>query len=136
MQSFANSPSLIIRTKSVAHRLLLVGAKSWTIGRSKGNLIVLPDREVSRNHAELHCTHSGNCILVDLDSRNGSFVNGQRVLAPIMLHNGDRLAFGKTKMEFYDSELPIELGAINLVDLAELEVEEDLPTFGRTKYNF
>jgi adenylate cyclase len=44
---------------------------------------------------------TGEFYLIDLGSRNGSFVNGRRVSVPVTLQNGDKLTFGQTELEFY-----------------------------------
>lgn len=44
---------------------------------------------------------TGEFYLIDLGSRNGSFVNGRRVSVPVTLHNGDHLTFGQTELDFY-----------------------------------
>lgn len=44
---------------------------------------------------------SGEFYLIDLGSRNGSFVNGRRVSVPAILRNGDALTFGQTELSFY-----------------------------------
>jgi adenylate cyclase len=44
---------------------------------------------------------TGEFYLIDLGSRNGSFVNGRRVSVPVTLDNGDHLTFGQTELEFY-----------------------------------
>ncbi len=62
---------------------------------------MLPDRWISRNHAMLQCMETGEFYLIDLGSRNGSFVNGRRVSIPVTLHSGDRLTFGQTELEFH-----------------------------------
>jgi adenylate cyclase len=49
----------------------------------------------------LQCMETGDFYLIDLGSRNGSFVNGRRVSIPVTLNNGDLLTFGKTDLEFY-----------------------------------
>jgi adenylate cyclase len=49
----------------------------------------------------LQCTETGDFYLIDLGSRNGSFVNGRRVSIPVTLRNGDRLTFGQTDLEFH-----------------------------------
>lgn len=95
------APHLLLRTESGHRRLLLTGTNCWTIGRSEDNNFVLPDRWISRNHAMLQCMETGEYYLIDLGSRNGSFVNGRRVSIPVTLHNGDRLTFGQTELEFY-----------------------------------
>jgi adenylate cyclase len=62
---------------------------------------VLPDRWISRNHAMLQRMETGEFYLIDLGSRNGSFVNGRRVSVPVTLQNGDHLTFGQTELDFY-----------------------------------
>jgi adenylate cyclase len=49
----------------------------------------------------LQCTETGDFYLIDLGSRNGSFVNGRRVSIPVTLRNGDHLTFGQTELEFH-----------------------------------
>jgi adenylate cyclase len=49
----------------------------------------------------LQSMEAGGFYLIDLGSRNGSFVNGRRVNVPVTLQNGDRLTFGQTELEFY-----------------------------------
>lgn len=58
---------------------------------------------------------TGEFYLIDLGSRNGSFVNGRRVSVPVTLQNGDRLTFGQTELEFYAPDVipSIEAGGIS-----------------------
>jgi adenylate cyclase len=44
---------------------------------------------------------TGEFYLIDLGSRNGSFVNGRRVSVPVILRDGDLLTFGQTELRFY-----------------------------------
>lgn len=44
---------------------------------------------------------TGEYYLIDLGSRNGSFLNGRRVSVPVTLHNGDTITFGQTELKFY-----------------------------------
>lgn len=44
---------------------------------------------------------TGEYYLIDLGSRNGSFINGRRVSVPVTLHNGDSITFGQTELTFY-----------------------------------
>ncbi len=44
---------------------------------------------------------TGDFYLIDLGSRNGSFVNGRRVTVPVTLKHCDALTFGQTELEFY-----------------------------------
>ncbi len=72
-----------------------------TIGAAAGNDIVFQDREISRNHATLE--RRGRIVeLVDLNSENGSFVNGERITRRA-LADGDRLSFGKSVHLIYEA---------------------------------
>jgi adenylate cyclase len=106
--SIQSTPHLVLKTESGSRYLPLVGTNCWTFGRSDDNNFVLPDRWISRNHAMLQCMETGEFYLIDLGSRNGSFVNGRRVSIPVTLRNGDHLTFGQTELEFY---CPISLSA-------------------------
>jgi adenylate cyclase len=96
-----STPYLLLRTESGNRYLPLVGSHCWTIGRSDDNNFVITDRWISRNHAMLQCMETGEFYLIDLGSRNGSFVNGRRVSVPVTLRHGDRLTFGQTELEFF-----------------------------------
>jgi adenylate cyclase len=78
-----------------------VGKSYWTIGRSKDNDIVIKDHCISRNHAILQSTETGDFYLIDLGSRNGTFVNGRRVAIPVTIHSQEQITFGKTEVQFY-----------------------------------
>jgi len=77
--------------QGVRHELL---KRVVTIGRDASNVLQLADSEVSRRHAEIR--HLGNAdVVVDLESSNGIFVNGQRTTNQ-RLENGDQIQIGKT----------------------------------------
>jgi len=70
------------------------------IGRLPDNGLALDwDGNVSRRHAHITRTASG-WVLVDDSSRNGCYVNGERVTDQSALHDGDVLRFGDTVMLF------------------------------------
>jgi hypothetical protein len=70
-------------------------ADSYTIGREAGNEIVIEDPQVSRRHATL--TQQGTTyVLEDIGSTNGTYVNGKRVTAPVLLSNGDMIGLADT----------------------------------------
>jgi pSer/pThr/pTyr-binding forkhead associated (FHA) protein len=69
-----------------------------SIGRAADNDVILDDPEVSRYHCQLKLQH-GAYGFVDLQSRNGSTVNGQPV-SEIALAAGDRIRVGHTSIDF------------------------------------
>ncbi|MEC4895558.1 MAG: adenylate/guanylate cyclase domain-containing protein [Oscillatoria sp. PMC 1050.18] len=99
--ALGRTPYLLLRTATGNRYLPLVGSSCWTLGRSDENNFMIPDRWISRTHAMLQFTETGEFYLIDLGSRNGSFVNGRRVNIPVTLKNGDRLTFGQTEIEFH-----------------------------------
>ncbi|AKV67678.1 MULTISPECIES: adenylate/guanylate cyclase domain-containing protein [Microcystis] len=101
MDILGQNPYLLLHTEKGQRFFPLVGRPYWTIGRSKDNAIVIKDQCISRNHAILQSTETGDFYLIDLGSRNGTFVNGRRVAIPVTIHDKDRIAFGKTEVQFY-----------------------------------
>jgi FHA domain/Bacterial regulatory proteins, luxR family len=68
-----------------------------TVGRGTDCTVALGwDREISRLHAQLEPVGLHWVLVDDGLSRNGSFVNGERVLGRRVLRDGDRLCFGDT----------------------------------------
>ena len=72
-----------------------------TIGRSENNRVALTwDPEVSRTHAQLELVGDDWTIVDDGLSRNGSFVNGERVVGRRRLEDGDMMRIGRTPVLF------------------------------------
>jgi hypothetical protein len=71
---------------------------TYTVGRHRNNDIVVSDPKVSSFHARFDRTLEG-FVLVDLRSRNGSFVNGKRVDA-VVLHTGDEVRLGTARLRY------------------------------------
>lgn len=70
-----------------------------TIGSEEGSRIRLPASGVSRRHAEV-TSLDGRTVLADRASRNGSWVNGHRVMSPTELADGDLVQFGEVRLRF------------------------------------
>lgn len=75
-----------------------ITSASNKIGRLPSNDIVLEDKLVSRSHAEI-VRRGRDILVVDLDSYNGTFVNGAKV-KEVKLANKDEIAIGKTTFRF------------------------------------
>ncbi len=66
-----------------------------TIGRDRmRNVVCLDHRSVSVEHAVIRIDDQGRAVLSDLNSTNGTFVNGDRIEEPRALREGDRITFG------------------------------------------
>jgi len=65
----------------------------FRIGRAPDNNLVLRDSRISRNHAQVS-NDDGHCVLEDLGSRHGVWVNGERVDQSRILHGSERIEFG------------------------------------------
>jgi adenylate cyclase len=103
VENVTDSPYLAVHTPKGTVYLDLQDKNYWTIGRGKDNTLIVPDNCISRNHAILQRTELGEFYLIDLGSRNGTFINGRRVSVPITLGNGDTITFGKTEIKFHSS---------------------------------
>lgn len=71
------------------------------IGRSKRNDLVLVDQWLARLHAEIRAEGDG-FVLVDFGSRNGAYVNGERVDGTVHLNNTDIITLGDHHLTFFD----------------------------------
>ncbi|MEE9263667.1 MAG: SpoIIE family protein phosphatase [Vicinamibacteria bacterium] len=70
-----------------------------TIGRSKRNDLVLPDQWLSRHHAEIR-EESATYTIHDLQSRNGTLVNGSRIADKARLDDADTITLGDHQLTF------------------------------------
>jgi pSer/pThr/pTyr-binding forkhead associated (FHA) protein len=69
-----------------------------TIGRATGANFIVDAALVSRVHCRLTVHSDGRLELCDLESTNGTFVNGARVGQPIPLASGDRIQVGRIEL--------------------------------------
>jgi hypothetical protein len=84
---------------SLEDRRYVLEGPTATIGRSKDAECVLRDPNVSRRHAELRRSPSGDWTIADLGSTNGLKVNGRRV-GSTRLNPGDQVTMGTTTFTF------------------------------------
>jgi pSer/pThr/pTyr-binding forkhead associated (FHA) protein len=96
-------PFLVFRDGDGVQRLVVLDPARGraTVGRSGGNDVALEwDTEVSRLHAELERLGDEWTVADDGLSRNGSFVNGQRISGRHRLRDGDMLRVGQTAIAY------------------------------------
>ncbi|MBC7258229.1 MAG: FHA domain-containing protein [Chloroflexi bacterium] len=80
---------MLVLLGSPGARYLLTAPRA-RIGRDPGNDIVIPDRRVSRYHAEI-VREGSEFMLRDCGSKNGTFVNGERIVQERRLQDGDEI---------------------------------------------
>ena len=95
--------------------------ESAIIGRSSDQ-IQLSDNSASRRHAEIR-PHNDSWLLLDLNSSNGTYLNGQRIVSPTELQHGDQIKVGSTLLVFTGQE-DVEhfSGAQMIRDLVDLDM--------------
>ena len=69
-----------------------------SLGRSINNTYALEFQGISRNHLQL--TVDDEVIIMDLNSRNGSYLNNERIMEPIILKRGDVIKLGIVALKF------------------------------------
>jgi len=68
-----------------------------SLGRSRTNTIAVNCEIASRRHALLHQDEEGNCLIIDLGSSNGTFVNGSRITHLAQVGVGDHIDIGSER---------------------------------------
>jgi pSer/pThr/pTyr-binding forkhead associated (FHA) protein len=112
--------------------LVPVDAARVTIGRAASNDIALGgDGKVSRLHAVLERLSGGWCVR-DLSSRNGTFLNGDRIDRDHVVHPGDEIRVGDTRLVYRaqtSNEAPVTEIPERVPDLTPREREVLLALF-------
>jgi hypothetical protein len=108
--SLASGALLGLRLLSSGEIISLVGRDNFTLGRAVEGQAVIPDIDlgryeaydqgVSRIHAEIRLAEDG-VFLVDLDSINGTLLNGRPVETqqPLPIRHGDMLQLGRLRLQ-------------------------------------
>ena len=105
----------ILKTKKEVYKLT---KERISIGRNRASQIVISNNTVSKDHAIIEFDSDNNAVIKDLNSSNGTYVNGQRLkFMPMRLKTGDKITFGK-----YDIEYTFEAFNIN----GESKTEPDM----------
>src|SRR5262245_271169 len=99
----------------------LRGRASLRIGRAVDNDLALDDLRISRHHAQIVTLPDGSLELQDLDSSNGTFLNGRRIKSE-QLESGDFIGVGGQTLQLRDGWLRVVasrqtawFGAVDLV---------------------
>jgi pSer/pThr/pTyr-binding forkhead associated (FHA) protein len=116
----AGDPFLVYRDGAEQQQILMLTAQteSVTVGRAASTDICIDwDTEVSRVHAELARIGDSWTVSDDGLSRNGTYVNAERLVGRRRLYDGDVVRFGRTPATF---RLPAQ------VDVTDTEIASDV----------
>ena len=105
---------ITVRGPSIDHQEFVLPAGKFTIGRSLGNDMMLPDEAASPEHAELVFEPTTDTLSVhDLGSSNGTFVNHEHISQSVTLQSEDQIRIGQY-----------------LIRIARRDTDEIVPTIG------
>lgn len=142
-QVYAQGALLVLHEGDEIRSSWPLDADETTIGRWPDNDVVIADRWISRHHALI--TRRGlRYVVKDLGSKNGTFVNGQRLTGPQELEDGDRIQVAPNyQFSFVDAEAtaPVWLAGPRLrLDAAQRQVwvagQEILPPLSPAQFAF
>lgn len=91
--------NFLVRGGALKGTRLLVKTPIVNIGRADYNDLIIPDESISTSHAKLQ-RREGVWVLVDLESTNGTFVDGERIKADTPIAPGTMVRFGDIQLVF------------------------------------
>jgi hypothetical protein len=91
--------NFLVRGGALKGTRLLIKTPIANIGRADYNDLVIPDESISTAHAKLQ-RREGVWVLVDLESTNGTFVDGERIKADTPIAPGTMVRFGDIQLVF------------------------------------
>jgi DNA-binding response OmpR family regulator len=126
MQRFTEEAALLVAQTGPLNGQRWSIRKNMLIGRDPECDIVIADRQISRHHARLRLV-TERIYLEDLNSKNGTFYNGQLINDPVILDDGDLIQIALTQKFLFlssDATVPLEspdsdMGILNSAGEAE-----------------
>jgi pSer/pThr/pTyr-binding forkhead associated (FHA) protein len=117
------NPVLIARDGQLTGERWIVDQEKLVIGRGNDCEVILPERQISRYHAEiLHET--GKFFLHDLESKNGTHLNGNQVKGTVPLNDGDEIQIALcVKLLFVGSDVTVPLTTDGMEPRGKLELD-------------
>lgn len=113
MSSPSQQAFLFFEEGALSGQRLAIDKRSVILGRGGHDVecdIVLPERQVSRQHAEIYL-EGGRYFLRDLESKNGTYLNGQAVSDRVELDDGDVIQIAlceRARFVGADATLPLD----------------------------
>ena len=99
-QAETSAHLLLVHVENAPPRHVPLHLLPLTVGRSAPAEVVLEGSTVSRRHCRLE-RQGDSIVLSDLGSTNGTFVNSERVTAPVVLEDGARITIGAHALSYH-----------------------------------
>jgi DNA-binding winged helix-turn-helix (wHTH) protein len=123
-----DKPVLIAREGQLTGERWIVDSDEFLIGRGSDCQVILPERQVSRYHARISHEH-GKFILHDLDSKNGTHLNGEQVSGSKSLRDGDEIQIAlAVKLLFVGTDATVPLSVEATARSGNMELDEQRRT--------
>jgi DNA-binding response OmpR family regulator len=117
MTQNADKPVLIIRDGEAAGQRWVLHQDEVLVGRGGECDLVVPERQVSRMHMRIR-REGEKYILEDLDSKNGTLVNGQPLKGECQIRDGDEIELARAvTIAFFGSEVTLPLEFVQTTDI-------------------
>src|SRR5215468_5613956 len=111
--------AMVLRLPDGTTRRVPLDRDQITLGRSTGNDLVFPDDVgLSRQHLVIQKSANGWSV-TDLNSKNGTLVNGSRISGSHMLTPVDKIHAGHLSIEFADVKAPVAANTVVYIDPAQ-----------------
>lgn len=110
--------------------------KIWVMGRDPRLSLAVRDRWMSRRHAAIHYIHNEGFYLIDLNSTNGSFINGEPVVKRHLLQDGDIIRLGSLTISFFIGQTSQTLAPVPSDILAQINSAFPSSTLGKKQEIF
>jgi pSer/pThr/pTyr-binding forkhead associated (FHA) protein len=113
---------LVVRQGPISGQIFELNEAEISIGRDISNDFVINDAEVSRKHAKL-TLEAGQYKIEDLNSTNGTYIDGQRLIGPHLLAVGEIIMFGDNVGVVFEGEpAEVDLTVPSIIDLGQTPV--------------
>uniref|UniRef100_A0A832H2R1 FHA domain-containing protein n=1 Tax=Oscillatoriales cyanobacterium SpSt-402 TaxID=2282168 RepID=A0A832H2R1_9CYAN len=120
---------LVTNLLSGKTQLLMQPQQTWIIGRDRQAGVSVQDKRLSRRHAMIQYVPNQGFYLSDLNSTNGTYLNGEAVRRPILLKDGDRIRLGSLSFLFFVCSSALTLEAVPPEILSQAKLNQiDLNT--------
>ena len=107
-------PRIVLLSEGYTGRSYELKAETTTVGRVADNAFEIPEASVSSHHAEL-VLRGADVLVRDLNSTNGTFINGERITTEAVLKSGQILRLGTIEMRL-ETAVPAAVRAKQALD--------------------